>query len=169
MEQKPMVAEVHTNFIAWCYDKDGFLKWMDTIKNICTVEGLNGLLDNTFTSAGSFGTAFYVGIKGTGTPASGDTMGTHASWAEVTAQWTTANRPVWTRNGAASNGAMSNSSSKAGFTATAAATAAGAFLCNVSTGTAGKFFGIGDFTGGTKTLASGDSLSVQADPTLTTS
>jgi hypothetical protein len=41
-----------------------------------------------------------------------------------------------------------------------AQTIAGAFLCNVATGTSGILFSAGDFTGGDKIVDSGDILSV---------
>jgi hypothetical protein len=41
-----------------------------------------------------------------------------------------------------------------------AQTIAGAFLASVSSGTSGILFSAGDFTGGDKTVDSGDSLSV---------
>ena len=42
----------------------------------------------------------------------------------------------------------------------AGGTVAGAFLCNAATGTTGILFSEGDFTGGDKIVASGDTVNV---------
>jgi hypothetical protein len=47
------------------------------------------------------------------------------------------------------------------------ATIAGAFLCNVASGTSGVLFSAGDFTGGDKSVASGDTLNVTYTFSLT--
>jgi hypothetical protein len=55
---------------------------------------------------------------------------------------------------------IDNSASPASFSINATSTIAGAFLASVSSGTSGILFSAGDFTGGDKTVDSGDSLSV---------
>ena len=74
----------------------------------------------------------------------GDTLGAHAGWTEINPY--TGNRPAWTKNGAANNGAMSNSSSKAVFSINANLTVYGAFLCSVNSGNSGKLYGAGEFS-----------------------
>ena len=69
---------------------------------------------------------------------------------------TTANPSVITNSAAPSSFAMSGT-----------ATVAGAFLCNVATGTSGVLFSAGDFTGGDKSVASGDTLNVTYTFSLT--
>jgi hypothetical protein len=49
----------------------------------------------------------------------------------------------------------------------ATVTIAGAFLCNVSSGTSGILFSAGDFTGGDKLVDSGDTLNVTYTFSLT--
>jgi hypothetical protein len=49
----------------------------------------------------------------------------------------------------------------------ATATIAGAFLCTVASGTSGVLFSAGDFTGGDKSVASGDTLNVTYTFSLT--
>jgi hypothetical protein len=146
-----------------CFDKDGKLKWVEDFTNIVPTVGLNAILDNTFTSVAG-AVLWYVGLKNTGTPVAGDTMASHASWTE-NATYSEANRPAWTRNGAASGGAMSNSSSKAAFSINGSTTIFGAFLVNNNTksGTTGTLYGVGDFSGGSRAVVSGDTLNVQVD------
>lgn len=94
------------------------------------------------------------------------------SFNELTA-YSEANRQAWTKNGASSAGAMSNSSSKARFTINAANTRIfGGFLASNNTkgGTTGQLFGGGLFTAsGSKLMQSGELLDVQVDISLTAS
>lgn len=100
---------------------------------------------------------------GTGTPVAGDTMGSHASWATIT-PYSNATDPAWTKNAAASAGAMSNSSSKASFTINASATVYGSFLKSDNTkgGTTGTLYGVGDFAA-PRAVEDTDVLNVQVD------
>lgn len=101
-----------------------------------------------------------------------DTLASHInSWSD-TAPYSNATRPAWTRNGAASAGAMSNSSSKASFTINTTGRAFGAFLVtdNTKSGTAGSLYGVGiDVTNGSRAVQNGDSLNVQIDLSVTAS
>ena len=101
-----------------------------------------------------------------------DTMSAHInSWSETT-PYSNANRPTWTKNAAASAGAMSNSSSKASFTVNATGRAFGAFLVNNNTkgGTTGVLYGLGlDTTNGSRSVVSGDTLNCQIDLSVTAS
>lgn len=161
-----VAALARSRYVVECFDKDGRLRWREEFDNLVTTAGLNALLDNTFTAAAS-GVNWYVGLvtgPGSGTTfAAGDTLASHAGWTEATPY--SGNRPAWTRNGAASGGAMSNSSSKASFAITANATIAGAFLCSVNTGTSGILYGEGDFAADRAVLI-GDTLNVQIDPSV---
>lgn len=82
-----------------------------------------------------------------------------------------ANRPAWTKNGAPSSGAMSNSASKARFTINAANVRIfGGFLTSNNTkgGTTGLLFGGGLFTAsGSKLMQSAELLDVQVDLSVT--
>ena len=55
------------------------------------------------------------------------------------------------------------------FTMTGSATIAGAFVTNASSGTSGVLFAEGDFTGGDKSVTTGDSLAVTYTFSLTAS
>ncbi len=105
-------------------------------------------------------------------PIAGDTLASHInSWAEVT-PYSNANRPTWTKNGAASGGAMSNSSAKASFTINATSRIFGAFMAtdNTKGGTSGILYGGGLFiTGGSRAVQSGDTVNVQVDLSVTAS
>ena len=105
-------------------------------------------------------------------PIATDTLASHInSWAEVT-PYSNANRPTWTKNGAASGGAMSNSSSKASFTINATSRIFGGFLAtdNTKGGTSGTLYGGGLFTSsGSRSVVNGDTLNVQVDLTATAS
>ena len=137
-----------------CLDKDGNVKWEENKKNLITTVGLNHILDTQF-HAGTQVTTWYIGLKGAGTPAAGDTMASHSSWAEITGY--SGNRKEWTE-GAASSGSMTNSSS-VDFSINATATIAGAFLNTAATGTAGVLYGVVDFSS-SRAVISGDTLQV---------
>ena len=137
-----------------CLDKNGNVKWEEEKKNLIVTEGLNHILDVTF-HADTQVTTWYIGLKGSGTPAAGDTMASHSSWSEITDY--SGDRKEWTE-GAASSGSMTNSSS-VDFSITGTATIAGAFLNTASTGTAGTLYGVVDFSSA-RSVISGDTLQV---------
>jgi hypothetical protein len=149
-------------------DKQGNLKWLDGFENLVVATGRNALLNNTF-DAPAGAVTWFVGLKAAGVVAAGDTMASHAGWTEV-AVYDEATRPAWTKNGASTTGAMSNSSARATFTINATVTVAGAFLTsnNTKSGTTGVLFGVGDFVA-PRALEDDDSLLVQVDLTVTSS
>ncbi len=150
-----------------CRDKDGNLKWREVVPNLVTTAGLNKLLDAAF-KTGLASPAWYVGLKGAGTIAAGDTASSHAGWTESTA-YSESVRQTLTL-GTIASGAVSNSASKAVFTASGSATWAGAFLIDNSTkgGTTGTLYGATDF-GTSRSVISGDTLTVQVDLSVTAS
>ena len=137
-----------------CLDKDGNIKWEEDNKNIIVTAGLNHILDVQFHATTQV-TAWYIGLKGAGTPVAADTMASHGSWAELAGY--SGNRKEWTE-GAASAGSMTNSSS-VDFTINATATVAGAFLNTAATGTAGTLYGVVDFSS-SRAVIDGDTLQV---------
>jgi hypothetical protein len=141
-----------------CFDADGNLKWSDQIKNLVVTVGKNDLLDKYF--AGSAYTAtWYLGlINSGGTYAAGDTMASHATWTEnVGYSAATRPAPVWS---AASAG--SKATTATAFAINATSTIGGAFLTsnNTKSGTTGILYSAGNFTGGNRSVASGDTLNV---------
>ena len=152
-----------------CHDADGNLKWEETTHNLVVNTGLQNM-NTQFFKGSAYTAAWYLGLvtgPGSGTAfAAGDTLASHAGWTENT-NYTTTNgagaRATATFGTAttADPSVISNSASTASFTMTAnAQTIAGAFLASVSSGTSGILFSAGDFTGGDKTVDSGDTLAV---------
>jgi hypothetical protein len=151
-------------------DKDGNLKWETSKHNLVVNEGLQSMNTQYFKGA-TYTAALYLGLvtgPGSGTTfAAGDTLASHAGWTESTAY--TGNRKSVTFGSAttANPSVITNSASPSSFAMNATATIAGAFLCNVATGTSGVLFSAGDFTGGDKSVASGDTLNVTYTFSLT--
>jgi hypothetical protein len=127
--------------------------------NIIPNAALNDNLD-VWASGGTQDTTWFVGLAGTGTKAAGDTMGSHAGWAEIT-DYDEANRVAFVEAGVSSQ-SLSNTASPAVFTINASVTVAGAFLAALNTkgGTTGILFAVSNFTGGNKTLGDNDTLTV---------
>ncbi len=154
---------VKGRFAAECYGPDGELKWADVVQNLVTTGGKNDLLDKYLGLAAA--TAVYMGLKGTGAAAAGDTMASHAGWLEVGG----ANAPTYTSPrktpafSAASGGSKVTSSAVA-FAITGSGTVAGCFVVmsgsSVIDNTTGTLYSAGDFTGGSKTVGNGDTINV---------
>jgi len=146
-----------------CRRADGSVKWTDIIENLVTNAGLDHALDSTL-SAGTQITTWYIGLTdGTPTVAAGDTMSSHAGWAEVTA-YDEAVRQTWSDGGVSSQ-SVSNSASAATFTIdTNSTTVGGAFLTSNSTkgGSTGTLFAVGAFSAGDKSLDDNDTIDVTA-------
>lgn len=150
-------------YVVECFGSDGALKWKDDIKNLVTTVGLN-LTCNTVLGNTAAG-AVAMGLKGTGAPNAADTQASHASWNEVGG----ANAPTYsgTRGtptfGAAAGGVKATSSAVV-FNMTGSGTVAGCFIniggSTTIDDTTGTLFSVGDFTAGSKTVTSGDTLSV---------
>jgi hypothetical protein len=161
-----MSEEAHANgyYTAVCYDKDGKVKWSDDIHNLVTTVGKNLALD-TLLAGSAYTAAVVMGLKGTGSAAVGDTQASHAGWLEVglaNAPTYSGSRktPAWS---AASAGSKATSSAVS-FAITSSGTVAGCFI-NLSgsatiDNTTGTLYSAGDFTGGSKTVANGDTINV---------
>jgi hypothetical protein len=151
-------------FTVTCHGSDGQFKWSDSFHNLVVNEGLQNM-NQTFFKGSGYTAAWYLGLvtgPGSGTSfAAGDTLASHAGWTENTAY--TGNRKAVTFGTAttADPSVIDNSAAPSSFTMNAnAQVIAGAFLCSVSSGTSGVLFSAGDFTGGDKTVDSGDTLAV---------
>lgn len=155
-----------------CFGADGQLKWRDTIENLVPTAGLNKYLDATL-KTGLTTPAWYValvtGPGGSNTYAAGDTMGSHAGWAENTS-YSESVRQTFTP-GSISAGSVSNTASKAVFTINGSVTLAGCFVADVSTkaGTTGTLLSVGNFSGGDRAVVSGDQVNVTFTATATAS
>lgn len=136
-----------------CYDRHGKLKWREIIENLVTTEAKNDIIDKYFKGS-AYTAAWYLGLKGTGSAAVGDTLASHAGWAEVTPY--AGNRPAITFG---TTSAGSNTASAISFSINASATVAGAFIASVNTGTAGTLYSAGDFAA-SRSVLSGDTINV---------
>lgn len=158
---------MHNVYEVECRDKDGNLKWTETVKNLVTNAGLDDMLDK-YLKGSAYTAAWYVGLKGTGTIAAGDTSASHAGWSEITA-YSESVRQALTL-GTVSGQSVTNSASKAVFTINGAATVAGAFVIANSTkgGTTGILWGVANFTA-SRSVDTGDTLSVTVTSTAASS
>ncbi len=153
-------SKLENHYIIECFDKDGALKWIEEIYNLITNVGLDDVL-NQYLKGSAYTAAFYVGLTdGTPTTAAGDTMSSHAGWTEIT-DYSESVRQTLTLGTVASQ-SVDNSASKASYSINGTATVGGAFIVTNSTksGTTGTLYGVGAFTGGDKSVSSGDTLNV---------
>jgi hypothetical protein len=160
-----MPVRAKSVYLFECFDSAGRLKWREEIENIVVTVGLNELLDKTF-KASSYTATWFVGLKDTGTPDAADTMGSHASWAEIV-PYSDATRPALTL-GTPSAGSVDNSASKASFAINATDEVFGGFVANNSTksGTSGVLYGVADFAA-SRNVESGDTLNVTVTLSVT--
>lgn len=170
---------------AVCRDKDGNIKWEDSAPNLVTAVGKQALFDYYFgasgTSGGTASGANYMGLcGGTATYAAVDTMSSKA-WTEVggtNAPAYSGNRqsPSWTAassTGVSPSNVTSKPSAALVFTFTSGGTVNGCFINSGASASATKdtttgiLYSAGNFTGGSKTVASTDTLSVTYTTTAT--
>ena len=151
-----------------CLDAEGNLKWEDSIKNLVVTVGKNDLLDKYF-SGSAYTAGWYMGLVDNtsfSAYAAGDTLASHAGWLEFldyTISGSSTNRatPSW---GSASAGSKATTATT--FTISGSGTVLGALMCTTqarntaSNGGAGILYSAGSFTGGSRAVASGDSLLV---------
>lgn len=158
-----------------CVGPDGAEKWSDTFHNLVMNGGIANM-NGVYFALGTQTTTWYLGLvtgPGSGTTFSAtDTLASHGAtgsggWTENTDY--TGNRKAVTFGSAttANPSVITNSASPSSFAITGTATIAGAFLCNVASGTSGVLFSAGDFSGGDKSVANGDTLNVTYTFSLT--
>jgi hypothetical protein len=152
-------------FVVECFDKDGNLKWKEENHNLVVNVGLQDMNAKYFTGSG-YTAAWYIGLYGAGasnTPAASDTMSSHAGWTEVT-DYSQSTRPACTFGTPTTTdpSVATNTASPASFSINNTTTVGGAFLTTSNTkgGTTGILFSASDFTGGDRSVVSGDTLSV---------
>jgi len=147
-----------------CFGADGNLKWEDQFHNLVVNEGLQDL-NNKYFKGSAYTAAWYLGLvtgPGSGTSyAAGNTLASHVGWTEFTDYSGNRKAVTFGTPTLADPSVIDNSASPAQFTISGAGgTVAGAFLCSVATGTSGILFSAGDFTGGDKIVAAGDTVNV---------
>jgi len=169
-------------YVAKCYDKDGNLKWEDTIENLVVAAGKQLMLD-TLLAGSSYTATVYMGlVSGASTPtyAATDTQASHSGWLEsgaTNAPTYSGTRKTPTFSAATSTGSSpSNVTTKAtssavAFTFTGSGTVAGCFIningTSAIDNTTGTLYSAGSFTGGNKVVASTDVLNVTYSTTAT--
>lgn len=158
-----------------CIGADGQLKWKDVIENIVVNAGKNLALDTYLAGSAYTVVGPYMFLAG-GTPASAtatDTMATKTGWTEVGG--TNAPQYSGTRKTCAWSAAATGSkalSAALSFAITTSGTVAGCGICfgagavNTLDSTAGTLYSVGVFTGGSKTVANGDTLNVSYTASL---
>jgi hypothetical protein len=151
-----------------CIGENGATKWCDLFSNLVATGGKNDLLTQYFKGS-AYTAGWYVGLidsAGFSAIVAGDTMGSHAGWAESTAYANAGRQSLFL--GTASAGSIDNSASTASFNVNASATVKGAFVAtsNVKGGTSGTLYSAGTFAAN-RAVAPGDTLNVTV--TLTAS
>lgn len=148
-----------------CLDPNGNLKWEAESHNLVVNEGLKYMNDVAL-DGGAQITTWYIGLYGAGAsnnPAASDTMASHPGWTENTT-YSNATRPTCVFGPAttADPSVITNTGSAAVFNINGSTTIGGAFLTSDSTkgGTSGTLFSAADFTGGDRSVGSGDTLNV---------
>lgn len=154
-------ARAEGYFTVECYGPDGQLKWTDGFPNTVLTAGKNELLDKALAGS-SYTAAFYLGLissSGYSAISAADTAASHAGWTESTAY---SNSTRVAASWASASSGSKALSSAASFTINATDTIKGTFLATNSTkgGTSGIHISAGLFTGGDKSVTSGDTLNV---------
>ena len=153
-----------------CVGADGKVKWVDTFHNLVMNVGVQDMNTQYFKGSAYTASPFLGLVTG---PASGttyaaaDTLASHAGWTENTAYTGSRKAVTFGTATTANPSVLTNSASPSTFSMTGSATIAGAFLCNVASGTAGILFSAGDFSAGDKVVANGDTLNVTYTFSLT--
>lgn len=161
-------ARVSHRYAVQCRRPDGSIRWEDWIENLVVTEGRNYYLNAGLKGVAQI-SSWFVGLTAASpTVAAGDTLASHAGWTEFSA-YTEAARQALTL-GTVAAGSVDNSANKATFSINAnGSSIGGLFIASASTGTAGTLLGAGAFTGGNKPADDGDTLSVTATLSLTSS
>jgi hypothetical protein len=164
-----------------CLDKDGNLKWKDTITNVVTNVGANQILDSAFGSGPIAGP--YLGLISsvgyTTPPAVGNTMSSHSGWNEA---GNGVNYPNWSTPASNARGTMTFavagarakalSTSISFVIATNAGTLKGGFVVfgtgavATNNNTSGVLMSAGLFDGGDRVVGIGDTVNVSYEISL---
>lgn len=160
-------VEAHPEDVSAAADLKAFPlveKWAADCPNVVTTVGKNDILDKYLAGA-AYTQSIVMGLKGAGSAASGDTQASHAGWSEVGL----ANAPTYSGNRktpsfSAASGGSKGTSAAVAFSMTGSGTVAGCFINNGGSATidntSGVLMSAGDFTGGSKTVANGDTVNV---------
>ena len=147
-----------------CLDKDGNVKWSDTMHNLVVDTGLQDMNAKYFKGS-TYTAAFYLGLV-TGpasatTYAAADTLASHAGWTEMTAYSGSRKAVTFGTATTATPSVINSTAAPSSFAITGSAVVAGAFICTVASGTSGTLFSEADFDSpGDRTVVNGDTLNV---------
>jgi hypothetical protein len=163
---RPGLAEemlVKGKYIVECRGEDGELKWTDEIKNLVTTAGKNDMLEKYLEgSSWSTGTV-YMGLKGAGSAAAGDTMSSHGGWSELNISASSGVRQSVSFGAASSGSKATDAASSFSITTAGPTTVAGVFIViggtSANGNTTGVLFSAGDFASSRSVIA-GDTLNV---------
>ena len=180
---------IQGHYMVKCYDKDGNLKWEDIAPNLVNAVGKQALFDYYFgatgTGGGTSAGANYLGLVGSSSSTvvyvASDTISSHTGWIEVggsNAPAYTGNRqsPSWsaaTSGGTTPTNITTKTATALTFSMTSGGTVFGCFINSGASASATKdtstgiLYSAGSFTGGSKIVASGDSLAVTYTTTAT--
>jgi hypothetical protein len=152
-------------FHVQCVDKDGNVKWEESMHNLVVNEGLQGM-NTQFFKGNNYTAALYLGlIEGPGagnTYAAADTLASHAGWVEFV-NYSGARKAVTFGSATlADPSVIDNSGTPSSFSISGlGGVVAGAFLATVDSGTSGILFSEANFQApGDRTVVSGDTLNV---------
>jgi len=154
-------AHASGTYTVQCIGADGQLRWEAVIDNLVTTGGKNDALDK-YLAGSAYTAAWYIGLissSGYSAVAAGDTSSSHAGWTESTAY--SQSTRVAPSFASASSGSKATSSAAA-FSINGTDTIKGCFLISNSTksGTTGVLYSAGLFSGGDRSVVSGDTLNV---------
>lgn len=146
-----------------CYDAAGNLKWQDVAYNVVVDQGKNGMLDTYFAGA-TYTASWYMSLITAGTATSASTYAS-PTVTETTSSVIAARASVaWS---AASGGSKSATTTSFSIIGTATITGnmvvsggAGVATVGDTTASGGILFSAANFTGGSKSVSSGDTLNV---------
>lgn len=162
-------AHAEGHYTVECRDAEGNLKWNDEIENLVVNVGKNLALDTLFAGSAYTTVGPFMGLANTAVASATatDTMAAKTVWTEVG----TTNAPAYTapRKTVTFSAAATGSKASTGtytFAFTSGGTVGGCFIVTgtgaVSTidSTAGVLYSVGAFTGGSKVVATSDTLTV---------
>lgn len=158
-------CDIKGRYVVECFDADGNAKWSDTIDNLVTTVGKNWMLDNAFAATATNATNVYMGLKGSGSAAAGDTMASHSGWSELNITSSSGARQSVSFSAASSGSKATSAACSFSVTTAGPTTVAGVFVVLGSTAattngsTAGTLFSAGDFAS-SRSVISGDTLQV---------
>ena len=159
-----------------CFDKDGKLKWSDTIHNLVATVGKNLALDTYLAGAAYTVVGPFLGLISSVSymaVAAADTMASHAGWVEAgTANAPTYTAPRKTAVWAAASAGSKSLSAALSFAITGSGTIKGCFMVfgtgalSTIDNTAGTLYSAGLFTGGDKVVVNTDTVNVSYSTSL---